>query len=295
MSTSRVGVAGKYIIRVIDSETGLEKQTHEFDNLITNIGLDRLGQGAAAVRCHVGTGTATPAFTDVGLQTPLAETATVQSSTGNRNTAATPYWASTTRVFRFTNGAAVGTWREIGIFWATGNTTCFSRALLPTELVVGASDIVDVSYEFRYYPPETDTTFNVTIAGITHACVVRPASMADWAVNSDDVPLTAVNTNNLGAHNYATLYNGDLGTHLSSPAGQGALPSTPTTLTYVAGSYRRVFQIDAGLTQANLAGGIKSIRFDSTMGEWQCSFTPPIAKDATKTLRLNVAVTWARR
>src|SRR6478736_4633516 len=60
-------VAGYFKLEVIRAD-GTIKSTHEFKNLVLNAGLDRWAINTADGFCHVGTGSATPAITDVALQ-----------------------------------------------------------------------------------------------------------------------------------------------------------------------------------------------------------------------------------
>jgi hypothetical protein len=43
-----------------------------------------------------------------------------------------------------------------------------------------------------------------------------------------------------------------------------------------------------------LSGGIRSLRWKTTLGYYQQQFDPPIAKTNTKTLSLVVRYSWAR-
>src|SRR5574337_141503 len=81
----RVAVSGHFILRRIQ-ESGAVLQELAFDNLITNIGLDRIGYAVEngfwknfidSVR--VGTGTATPSVSDIALGNQVAATSTVVS------------------------------------------------------------------------------------------------------------------------------------------------------------------------------------------------------------------------
>lgn len=293
-------VSGRFKIEAVDASTGERRTIVDwFNNLITDAGLDRMGVDSFMNRCHVGSGSTEPSVLDTGLVSPVAETNVIQSATYGRQSAS-PYYGWYRTVFRFAPGVATGNLSEVGIFWASGNSSAFSRALIkdgstPITITVLASDYLDVTYEFRMYPSEVDTTFTTVIAGVTHTCVARACSVTG-SVWGNSQTNSSVRTNSFYELNGCNAYSGDLGLITSQPSGTYSR-SVETNLPYVSGSYQRKIQLDWGLTSANYAGGIKSLTVDTTLGKFQCNFTPTIAKpvDNTKTLRLTTYVSWARK
>jgi hypothetical protein len=64
---------------------------------------------------------------------------------------------------------------------------------------------------------------------------------------------------------------------------------------YSNNSYTLGFGVSVPTDGGNVAGGISAAYFGMTMCSFQYGFSPAIAKDATKTMVLNVSCSWGRR
>ncbi|CAA2366773.1 hypothetical protein [Xanthomonas phage Olaya] len=265
-----------------------------FPNLITDNGLNRMGRNSDYLgNCMVGSGSAAPANTDTSLQSLVASTATIQADTNGNN--ASPRYGWRRKTFRFGTGVAAGNLSEVGVGYTT--TAVFSRALIldgggsPTTITVLADEVLDVTYELRFYISEADVAFNVDISGVTYACVVRPASITEGIGTQvgDAITVNASGRAN-GIKAYETQVLGAVG---SEPSGT-AYDVGYTNSAYTAGTFYRNTVASASLNQANTPTGIGAMRIDNTFCDWQVSFTPKIPKDATKVLTLNVRSSWAR-
>lgn len=226
-------VAGYYKLQVIRPD-GTVRQSAEFPNLITNAGLDRMATSTYLTVCQVGSGSAAPTFADTALAARIAGTQTVQS-TDVGTTSSSPYYAWATRQFRFAAGVATGNIAEVGVGWGTTGSL-FSRALVldsggsPTTITVLADEILDVTYQLRYYAPETDDTGDVTFTGNlagTYDWIFRAANVTDntaawgWRMDGDGTPMNYRSSSTMFATNTdATAITGNpTGAQIGSTAG----------------------------------------------------------------------------
>ena len=160
----------------------------EFDNLILDAGLNRLGTGGVANCCQVGTGTSAPAVTDTTLQAYLVGTSTIQADSAQSYVAGPPAYVTMSRTFRFGTGVAAGNLTEVGVGWATASGSLFSRARIvdgggsPTTISVLSDETLDVVYTLRAYVP-ADATGSVTLAGTSYGYTMRWAGVGSTIPN----------------------------------------------------------------------------------------------------------------
>lgn len=161
----------------------------EFDNIITNGGLDRMAQnGDWMTWCQVGSGSSTPSALNTALDARIGAVNTLQATTSGSQ-AVEPYYTFRTRTYRFAPGLATGNISEVGVGWASAGGL-FSRALIldgggqPTTITVLADETLDVTYQFRFYPKTTDGTGTVTITGNSGATYTYIARAGNVASNS---------------------------------------------------------------------------------------------------------------
>lgn len=298
-----MGLEGKYTIVVRGPDGGIKKQL-EFKNLILNNGLNGIGTNQASAwhtTVGLGTGTSTPAVGDTSLSGTIISTGTTQSNT-NGVVASNYGWQIITK--RFAQGAAAGTWTEVGIGRATNNL--WSRALIldgagnPTSLVITSIDIVDIVYELRLYLSGADVTGSRTIGGVSTAYVIRPlmAIAPDRLWGGSWMTATAWPgfSGNIGDGALGAAY-APIG-HIAN-ANEG---SSASTAPYVNNSYTKVATTNYGTNGANSAGGITAIApfahgnaSGGGITPFKCGFSPAIAKTNAQTLSLSFSYTWARR
>lgn len=280
-----------------------------FPNVITNQGLNRLGSWTLpsggntefARNCQVGSGSATPQFTDVGLQTFVAGTNTIQS-TSSTFVGAPDYWGATTNTYRFAAGTATGNLTEVGVGWATTGNTLWSRALIvdglgnPITITVLSDEVLDVSYTLRNYPPVTDTISNVTITGLG---TISTTNRAAFAGSTTWSPWSNASFYIAGGVSFAGVFNGNIGAITAEPSGATNNANTLTPQTYVNNSLQVDVLISWSLTQGNVAGGIRSLLVhlgtsNTTRGRMQHQFDTIIPKDGTRTLSMLYRNSWNR-
>lgn len=264
-----------------------------FPNLITDGGLDRIATASFLDWCQVGTGNSTPVNAATSLDNRIASTSTIQAD-NSATRSSTPYYAYQQRTFRFAAGAAAGNLSEVGVGWASAGSL-FSRALIldgggsPTTITVLSTEVLDVFYEFRIYPPTVDGSGSVVIGGVTYTITSRAAFVT--SPNYWDVPSSGVFSNTI----LTSAFNGAIGAITSGPTGSSSAPSSTSVGAYSNGSKQRNLTISWGLNNGNLSGGISTVLLYTSMGSTQFGISPAIPKDNTKTLDLNFTVSWARK
>lgn len=265
-----------------------------FQNLVTDIGLERIATASDFLTaCRVGTGATAPAVTDTALSAQVGSAGSA-ARTSNVDTAqaSAPYYAANTTTWRFPAGTATGNLSEVGVGWATTGATLFSRALIldsggsPTTITVLSDEVLDVTYQFRIYPPTVDTSGTVTLDSISYGYTGRASnvtSASSWKVED--------------AAGFSTIiaYSGAIGAITSTPTGTTASGGSGADSAYSASSHVRQGVITWGLTAGNVAGGIRSIAYTHGFARYQVEFSPVIPKDGTKVLTLTLSHSWARK
>jgi hypothetical protein len=289
-------VAGWFKMEAVRPDGSKRLLADWFPNLVVDTGLNRIGTGSYMSACHVGNGNATPNVLDTSLDGFMAGTTTVQASSyGAQSTV--PYYGWKTITYRFGLGTVVGNVAEVGIATsASPAAILFSRALVldefgaPTTVTVLADEVLDVTYQLRLYPDLVDRTGSIVVTGSgTHTYVLRAAvvTSSSWGAYLGGVASFTHQNNTF------RVYNGAIGAVTSSPAGSGSSTSM-SNAGYSNNSYVRQGTAGYGLNYGNLAGGIKSILFDTTLGYYQAELTPNIDKTAIKTLVMTVQISWGR-
>jgi hypothetical protein len=292
---SGVGMSGEYKLVVSGPDGEVRRELGPFPNIILDQGLNRLGTATGVLVCAIGTGTVTPAANQSGLQTQSAVTSDLQF--GSFTTAgASPWWTGFTWGCRFAIGSLNGNYSEVGVGWASENSM-FSRALIldaggaPTTITVGPGEQLDVFYTLRLYPPLTDVVTTPTIGGVLTTVTTRACGAGQettlWRVTS------FFRTSSLFI-GIAPAWSGSIGSVTGSPSGTPSEADTFTTNAYSNNSLTATGTATYGTTRGNV-GRIAAVSAFWSMAAFQYGFSPAIAKDATKTLVLNMSVSWGRR
>src|SRR5690606_3150722 len=156
------------------------KDTGFFDNLITNTGMNRIGEvttnrggsiEAFRILCGrfvVGSGSAEPQFTDTALQNPVAF-ASADVVLNNESSNYDRGWYEITVRHQFEQGQAAGNLSEIGIQHTSTSGPLWSRALIldgqgnPTTITVLPDDFLTCYYTLRIMIPKEDAVFNIDV------------------------------------------------------------------------------------------------------------------------------------
>jgi hypothetical protein len=270
-----------------------------FPNLITDVGLNRIGTGSYLNACHIGTNNTAPTVGDTALAGFVAGSNTVQASAfGAQSTA--PYYGWKTITYRFAASPSDRNLNEVGIATSPvngGSTIMFSRALIldefgaPSTVTVLTGEILDVTYQLRLYPMLVDVTQTVTITGSgSHDIITRASTVTSTLWGGE---LGAAATIYTGSTNTFQFWNGDIGPITGSPSGS-QYGKNAGNLAYVNNSLQRDGTAGLGLSEGNLAGGIRALKWRTSLGVYQQQFDPVISKNNTKTLTVVVRYSWAR-
>lgn len=288
--------------------TGESRNLASFENLILDSGLNRLGSNQSIFDgACVGTGTTAPANSQTSLANMLRVTTTQQARTELAGSTTAPYYAEGRIIYRFAAGTAAGNLSEVGLGWganAGANTMAglWCRALIkdsegnPTTITVLSDEVLDIVYTLQLHPPTSDVTGTFNLSGVAYQYTLRPAF-----VNGRSYPsywgLVAI-LYGITSHG-ATAFTGSIGSVTSGPSGTAGYNIVLTKQTYVNNSNRLVFNINADLNTANLAGGIRSMLIDLAGNCWQAEFSrvsdgSAIPKNNTNVLTIPFWVSWDR-
>lgn len=298
-------MAGRYKLVVRKTDGTVARETPWFDNLITNNGLDLIWTSSSIAfgikdlnpYGFVGTGSSTPAYTDTTLQSYLA-TGNLAAVTATTYVAGPPpYWTCTGN-YRFGTGVAAGNLSEVGVGWATNRL--FSRSLIkdsfgnPTTITVLPDEVLDVFYEFRVYPPTTDTTFTVVLNGVGVSVNARSYNIDDppsiWSPIQNESSNTSLPKPfpTLSSSVQPDIYgNGGVYTNYST-----STPSGVTNPIYVIGSY----EINCfALWDTTRANGQNQLWFlEWPHGRMSFMLASPATKNNTQQMGVNYKISWAR-
>lgn len=271
----------------------------EFTNLITDNGLDIIATtGSVYYYCQVGTGTATPAFTDVALGAKVAHVG-YSTSTYPTPTAA-PYTRTITFKYTFNPGVLTVPITEIGVSPAiTGNL--FSRTLIkdtngnPTSISLLSDEYLDIYYSLSVTPPSTDSAVSFTINGTQYNAIIRGLG---YLISGQFMWQGFANSSIVNTYcYYGTLYTGALPISASNSevaAGTSLSLSSRTALAYVNG--QKKIQRTFTWTPAQGAFSIKSIVFfgGGSGPSFGLEFATPVPKTATQAFTLTFQLSWDR-
>jgi hypothetical protein len=299
MTTARmetiVGLKGHFTLSVQRPD---RTDVYEFDNLITNAGMDSIGNityasGGNLGACLVGSGSAAPANTDTAIKSFIAG----QGATGTTSAVTTDH-GSLTKTYKFAQGAVVGNLAEVGISDKGDNTgMLFSRALIldgggsPTTITVTTIDILTVTYELDLYWPTSDATVTLADGATTYTVTCRAAETVSGGYWAQFISNVFGGSNN--AFWSISAYTGAIGSITGVPSTPIGVSSVYTRGAYTSGSYSRTDTVLIDINTWN--GNLTAFEWTSPIGAYQFGFSPAIAKDNTKTLALARTISWARR
>lgn len=289
-----LGLKGWYMLEAVRSDGSRRLLADWFPNLITDLGLDMIGNSQPLTYCAVGSGNATPTFGDTALQSLVGDT-TAQVSQTFTAASGSPYFGTTTTVYNFPAGTATGNLAEVGV--GDGPASLFSRALIldgggsPTTITVLSDEALYVTYQLNQYVPLTDVTGTVVIGGVSYNYTLRAADAnqsSEWAYRNGDA----------GGINLAQIYSGTIGAITSSPSGTGANSDSVNNVAYSTGSFTLQGTATWNIATGNFGGVKSAIAFFGTgfasRGAFQVQFNNVIPKDASHVLTLQFSTSWVR-
>jgi len=311
-----IRLSGRF--RLVTSKDAECKQVTEdtgfFDNLITNTGMNRVGEVTTnsnntsssfpmlCGRFVVGSGSAEPQFTDTALQNPVAF-APGEPVLDNESSSYVRGWYEITVRYQFGKGQAAGNLSEIGIQHTSASGPLWSRALIldgqgsPTTITVLPTDFLTCYYTLRIMIPQQDVVFNIDVDydvdGIVPTVVTgRPLN----ANNSSPQSGWGLQTASTSSWAGLQFFTGSLATPTAlNPLGSsvGGQTLTFSNVPYVTDSFERYVTRTNGLNEHN-SQELRTARLAALMGYWQIEFNPPLQKDNTQTMQVTFGYSWAR-
>lgn len=316
-----IGMSGKYTIRrqkilmkdgiaVLDSKgeqirIGSTEVIAEFDNLITNAGLDKMGTADPILHMHLSSDTSEPTVNDNSVQSLLGTSSTKTGlAYGSSSTITPPFYNSRVVTFKFAAGVSTGNISKIYVGWTSnGSNGIWSTALvkggdgLVTSITKLADEILDVTYEVRTYLPSSDALSVVSISGVDYNVTTRLGNLKNSWIGNEGLLL------NRGLDFAILTGEGALGDVYNMPTStKGEAVVSVTRSGYVSGSYQHVYVISCSLGQANFVGGVRfgSLSIYGNTNVWQFRFSKisdgtAIMKTSDYTLVLPpLVISWGR-
>ena len=303
-----IGMQGFLRLQTINKFSGkITSDTGFFPNQLLTAGMNIMADHSNWMNyCQVGTDNTAPSAVQTSMLGHVAGTSTIQSTISGQ-ASSSPYYGWKRKVFRFSAGTVAANLNEVGVGWGTTGSTLISRALildpvsqLPTTVTPLADEILDVTYELRYYAPTSDKTGpQVTLDGTVYNTTTRAAYVTSVAWSQDIGAAIAAKG---GTSYYWTAYDDVLGAVTTGPSGLTANPDTssPTTSGYSNNSFEVAINISCGPSGWNLGSGIRSIRIYSTVGAFQTQFSAAsggatIPKNSNYTMTMSWMLSWGAR
>ena len=312
MSPVSVGIEGWFTLRAVRRSGRVVRErkfrtSASFHNLITTLGMNRFGNepsGNVYRYCHVGTGTATPAFSDTQLATFLANVTDNYPGESRTNSGSPDYYSALAIKWTSAIGAlGNNNLTEVGVSGQNTNGLLFSRELIrdsggdPTSFPIADDEQLEVIYELRMYPKLTDTEATITIGATSYDTVTKPL-----AVNSSTwwgpvgVGSGYVNSELRTGFDGCRVFEGDpvdITGDVNSIADSLGEASSVLADSYVNDTFYRNLSAVYDISTGN--GNIKTAQFRFGCAMFQTSYDPVIVKDNTQVLTLRQRIAWARR
>lgn len=301
------GVKGYFRVQCIRPDGRVRQDTGWFPNLLLTSGRNEMGKQDFLTSCQVGTDNTAPNAAQTALLGFHQGSTTITTSTSGGESVTPPYYGWARQTYRFPVGVGPSNLSEVGVGWGTSGSTLLTRALIldpdlgtPTTVSPLADELLDVTYELRYYSPSGDTSGpTVTLDGVNYDTVTRAsnAGSAQWynIIGSEVSILTP------SVADY-TAYDGALGAETSEPSGTNTnmVLGSISASAYSNNSYERDINAICGSTGWNLGSGIRSIRIRTAGGAYQTSFTSnpggnTIPKTSSYTMNMQWTISWAER
>ena len=218
-------------------------------------------------------------------------------ASGDWELKATLYFWYREIVYSFGQGDAEGNLSEVGVGIQEATGGLFSRALIldgegdPTTITVLSDEYLYVTYEIRRYVSIVDVTGTVTLRGIVHDYVGRPAEILtepDWLIPWYADDRTSDNSDR--------AYDGTIGSITEDPSGNevNITENIPDT-NYESGDYYLDWLLTIPVDKGNLNNYISAIKVFMSDGIYQFGFSPDIEKTSDDQLTLTFRISWGRK
>lgn len=296
---NNIGLEGLFRLQTFKKDSPeIIQDSGWFSNMILDSGLNQMtGSFSYLNYACVGTGTNPVTAAQTTLQTFLVSSA-YGTGVANGITGSNPYYCFQRVRYQFDVGTAAGNLTEVGIKESTSASgTLFSRALIkdnlgnPTTFTVLGDEILQIIYELRCYPNQTDVVINnvESSAGVTHTVTIRPANNTTMFAQYYAYPF-------ISSFYTIDIRTGTITAITTSPSGDisGGSYNTLVTIPYVQNSFKREFSATWSVNNGN-SNNINSCILGGYMGLFQVGFSPPLVKTSSDILRLDFELSWGRR
>lgn len=307
MINTTVGIAGFWKFHGVNRFSGKRRPlTDWIRNAVLLNGMNNMPlQTNWLQACQVGTDNTPATQNDTGLNGYIAGADEFDIiDTQNGAQAGTPWYGWKRITWRYPEGTAAANLQEIGAGWSElDGSNLASRALIvdpqtgtPTSVTPLPDELLDATYEMRYYPPLVDTTGTVTLDGVDYNWVCRAAnvnSSTAWGL------YIGSKVGAVAGSDVWRAFDGEIGTIDGEPSGLAANAdnSNQSEDGYANNSFELNCFTNIGPTGWVLGNGIRSVLMRTTMGEYQVRFgavsgDTTIPKVSGKVMRMGVTVNW---
>jgi hypothetical protein len=307
--TCQIGLKGFLKFEAINKFSGHKRILADwFPNTVLDSGRNEIakrGQWASdGSYCQVGTDSTPSDVSQTALLGWVAGTNTQEAHTFGAQGSA-PYYGWDRYTYRFAAGDTAANLNEAGVGWAVDGATLLTRARIidgagdPTTVTPLADEILDVTYELRYYAPTADVDDTITLDGIDYDTKTRASQVNDetyWASHIGEQM-----TVSLGDPDPFDAYDGAIGTTIQSPDGSNVdIDGTPFASAYSNNSYELDINANCGINGWLPPSDIRCIVCTTKAGRFQTQFTAtsggdiggPIPKTNLQTMSLTWRLAW---
>lgn len=308
------GIGGHFTIHKGKLDTNNEPVTREyvtdFDNLVLDTGLQRIGENADWMNwIHLGSGTTPPS----PLQNSLINATYKGNSLGpspdtyhgvNIEDPLNPYcWV--TRVFRVPPRGENRTYSELGVGWNDNNL--FSRTLIKdpsggqNTITILGDEYLDVTYEARMYMPVDTAVYTVTPTGDDlepREITVQASALSThtnsaafgWGLAHYNKPASLCGNDTVHAHN--RFFTGRSGGIYQNPEGDvvgiafDANSKVRTSDTSMTINFTRDLQDNIGT--------LRTFQVSQLGYCFQMQFNPPFVKTNEDRFNISYSISWGR-
>lgn len=295
----RIDMQGFYRLRLINKFSGkCRVDTGWFPNILLTNGLNQMADFDFMTHCQVGSDNTEPNAAQSALISHVDGTNTI-TSTSSGAASSSPYYGWKRKIFRFAAGPIGGqALNEVGVGWATSGSTLISRAKLldpitklETTINPLADELLEVTYELRYYAPTVDSTgITVTLQGTIYDVTTRACKVTNTEFWGD---IIGTKIGVVASTTKWVAWTGNIGAVTGEPTGSSAATGTSnqTNSPYVGGNTLQV-NCPVSSSQWNI-GGIRSIVFSTYAGCYQSEFSSnPGGNTIPKTSNEQMNMAW---
>lgn len=300
-----VRIGGYYYVYLIDAETSEVKRELEFPNLITDAGLDIIGNGTSLDTIYstlvVGIGSAIPAVSDTVLENEIGSTTNSDGQSDVDGFEISPVeFAFRRRTRQFGQSEVNGNLRELGwtIDGVVANRTLFKDVNgNPTTVIKTDRDLLKIVYEYRVFAPLNDVTgtFTFTLSSASVAYTIRPQSVTRPNGWNSFLSSMGSNASEARVHESNAFTDRTVNNDPSPKTSEDSSSLSP----YVDGTFFRDIEYSWGFTDANFGSQINLVTWSNwnTTGEltWQMHLSSSIEKNVNNRMVMGFRHRWTRK